>query len=85
MLFSRLGDYEQAIKNLELAVTEEPNYWKTHYQLAQAYQRVGNEAKAKEFMDSYNRLFSATTSSALEARGLGGKEEEQGESEKPQK
>ncbi len=82
MLFSRLGDSEQAIKNLELAVKEEPNYWKTHYQLALAYQRVGNEEKAKQYMESYNRLLSATTAGALEARGLADQDKREEKSEK---
>ena len=77
MLFSRLGDSEQAIKNLEIAVKEEPNYWKTHYQLALAYQRVGNEEKAKAYMESYLRLFKEITGREAESEVLGDKSQQE--------
>jgi tetratricopeptide (TPR) repeat protein len=68
MLLARRGDYPQALQSLQIALREEPNYWKTHFQLSQVYDRLGNPEKAKEYLASYNRLLNAITKGELESR-----------------
>jgi protein O-GlcNAc transferase len=69
MLLARQGDYPRALQSLQTALEGEPNYWKTHFQLSQVYDRVGNPEKAKEYLASYNRLLNAITKGELETRG----------------
>jgi tetratricopeptide (TPR) repeat protein len=68
MLLARLGDYPQALQSLQTALKEEPNYWKTHFQLSQVYDRLGNSEKAQEYLASYNRLLNDITKGELESR-----------------
>jgi Flp pilus assembly protein TadD len=68
MLLARLRDYPQALLSLQTALQGEPNYWKTHFQLSQVYDRLGNQEKAKEYLASYNRLLNTTTKGELETR-----------------
>ncbi len=56
LLYNRLGQFDQAIQCLEKAVKEKPNYYKAHFQLSLAYRRSGDETKAKEHADIYDRL-----------------------------
>jgi tetratricopeptide (TPR) repeat protein len=68
MLLARNGDYPQALQSLQTALQEEPNYWKTHFQLSQVYDRLGNQEKAKEYLASYGRLLNAITKGELETQ-----------------
>ncbi len=72
MLLARMGDYPQALQSLQTALQEEPNYWKTHFQLSQVYDRLGNKEKAKEYLASYNRLLNTITKGELETRSGAG-------------
>jgi tetratricopeptide (TPR) repeat protein len=66
LVYNRLGQFDRAIQFLELAVKESPEYSRAHYQLSMAYRRSGNETKAKEHADVYERL-----TAAEKARQLG--------------
>jgi len=66
LLYNRLGQFDRAIQVLEQTVKEKPNHQKAHYQLALAYRRIGNERKAKENADIYERLTQADTATAGE-------------------
>ncbi len=59
LLYNRLGNYDLAVKSLEKAVQGNPNHIKAQLQLSIAYRRIGNEAKAKEHADIYNKLLEA--------------------------
>ncbi len=56
LLYNRTGKYDLAVKSLESAIQENPKHIKAHFQLSIAYRRSGNDAKAKEEADIYNRL-----------------------------
>jgi tetratricopeptide (TPR) repeat protein len=68
LVYNRLGQFDRAIQYLELAVKNSPKYSRAHYQLSVAYRRSGNDAKAKEHSEIYERL-----TAAEKARQLGGK------------
>jgi len=65
LLYNRLGQFDQAIQSLEKVVKEKPDYYKAHFQLSLAYRRSGNEAKAKQHADTYDRLIAERKASAL--------------------
>lgn len=65
LLYNRLGQFDRAIQSLEQAVKEQPNYYKAHYQLSLAYLRIGNETKAREHADIYERLIAEEKSRQL--------------------
>jgi tetratricopeptide (TPR) repeat protein len=69
LLLNRLGRYEEAVVRLEEAVRLEPTYPKSYFQLATAYRRTGNETKAAQSMETYQRLLAEQTQRALEAQG----------------
>ena len=70
LLYNRLGQFDLAIQCLEKAVKDKPDYYKAHFQLSLAYRRSGNEAKAKEHADTYDRLIAERKASALGDRAL---------------
>jgi tetratricopeptide (TPR) repeat protein len=65
LLHNRMGQFDRAIQYLELVVKEKPNHYKAHFQLALAYRRTGNESKAKEHADIYDRLIAEEKSRQL--------------------
>jgi tetratricopeptide (TPR) repeat protein len=69
MLASRQGRYDQAIQHLTRVVAQAPDYATAHYQLALAYRRSGNDRKAKEHTDVYNRLVQEQKARSLGVRG----------------
>jgi tetratricopeptide (TPR) repeat protein len=69
MLAYRAGRYEQAIRQLSRVVEQSPSYAQAQYQLALAYQRSGNAAKAKEHFDSYTRLVQEQKARTIGVRG----------------
>lgn len=56
LLYNRLAQFDRAIEYLGKVIRAKPDHYKAHYQLSLAYQRTGNEAKAKEHADIYDRL-----------------------------
>jgi hypothetical protein len=50
-------------------VAQAPDYATAHYQLALAYRRSGNDRKAKEHTDVYNRLVQEQKARSLGVRG----------------
>jgi tetratricopeptide (TPR) repeat protein len=72
-LYNRLGEYEQAVKSLEACVREEPEYPKAYFQLSNAWRRLGNEEKARQYLDRFNRLQDAAVSRVQKARGMSDK------------
>jgi tetratricopeptide (TPR) repeat protein len=68
LLYNRLGQFDRAIDCLEQTVKERPNYFKAHFQLSLAYRRTGNETKAKEHADIYDRLVAEEKSRQLGSR-----------------
>ncbi len=73
LLQMRHEDYEGAIRSFEACLAAEPDYPKAHFQLSQAYGRTGNAEKAKQYLDSFNRLQEAAVARAREAQGMTGK------------
>ena len=65
LLHNRMGQFDRAIQFLERVVKEKPNHYKAHYQLALAYRRTGNESKAREHSDIYDRLIEEEKSRQL--------------------
>ncbi len=70
LLYSRLGQYAEAVKSLETSLKYEPSYPKTYYQLSLACRRTGDEAKARQYMETYQKLTQEQTDRALKFRGL---------------
>jgi Flp pilus assembly protein TadD len=70
LLHSRQGENEQAIQSFEKAVQQEPGYPKAYYQLSIAYKRAGNDQKAEQALETYNRLQGAEIARAMEALGM---------------
>jgi tetratricopeptide (TPR) repeat protein len=70
LLYNRIGDYRAAIQSLEVCVREEPGYPKAHAQLSLAWRRLGDEVKANQYLESFNRLQNEATARAMEALGL---------------
>ncbi len=56
LLYNRQGKYDLAIQNLESVIQSNPKHITAQYQLSVAYRRVGNDAKAKEHADIYDKL-----------------------------
>ena len=73
LLHNRLGEYEEAVKSLEACIGQEPEYPKAYFQLSQAWRRLGNEEKARQYLERFNQLQEATVSRTLKARGLADK------------
>jgi Flp pilus assembly protein TadD len=69
MLANRAGRYDQAIRHLTKVVERTPDYMKAQYQLAVAYERSGNAAKAREHLEIYNRLVQEQKARAIGVRG----------------
>ncbi len=56
LLYNRQGKYDLAIENLEGVVRSNPKHITAQFQLSIAYRRIGNEAKAKEHSEIYDKL-----------------------------
>jgi tetratricopeptide (TPR) repeat protein len=56
LLYNRLGKYDLAIESLEKVIASNPKHITAQFQLSLAYRRTGNEIKAKEHTDIYNKL-----------------------------
>jgi tetratricopeptide (TPR) repeat protein len=69
MLDLRKGRYEEAIAHLTRVVERAPDYAPAQYQLALAYQRSGNAAKAREHQEIYNRLIQEQKAKTIGVRG----------------
>jgi tetratricopeptide (TPR) repeat protein len=69
MLANRAGRYDQAIRYLNKVVEASPSYMKAQYQLAIAYQRSGNLAKAREHQAIYNKLIQEQKARTIGVRG----------------
>jgi tetratricopeptide (TPR) repeat protein len=69
MLDLRKGRYEEAIAHLSRVVEQAPGYAKAQYQLALAYQRSGNAAKAREHREIYDRLIQEQKDRTIGVRG----------------
>jgi tetratricopeptide (TPR) repeat protein len=69
MLANRAGRYDKAIAYLTKVVDRAPDYAKAQYQLAIAYQRSGNLAKAREHQEIYNRLIREQKAREIGVRG----------------
>jgi tetratricopeptide (TPR) repeat protein len=69
MLAGRHGRYEEAIRSLTRVTEQAPDYATAHYQLALAYRRSGNDPKAKEHTDVYNRLVQEQKERSVGVRG----------------
>jgi tetratricopeptide (TPR) repeat protein len=73
MLYNRLGEYEQAVKSLEACIRVEPEYPKAYFQLSNAWRRLGDEEKARQFLDRFNQLQEAAISRVRKVPGMGEK------------
>jgi tetratricopeptide (TPR) repeat protein len=73
LLYNRQGEYRKAVDSLEACLREEPDYPKAHFQLSLAWRHLGDEDKAKQYLDSFNRLQNDMTARALEALGMSNK------------
>jgi tetratricopeptide (TPR) repeat protein len=69
MLDLRKGRYEEAIAHLARVVERAPGSARAQYQLALAYQRSGDAAKAREHQEIYNRLIQEEKARSLGVRG----------------
>jgi len=69
MLDLRTGRYQQAIGHLARVVEQSPGFAKAQYQLALAYQRSGNAAKAREHQEIYDRLIQEQKAKSIGVRG----------------
>jgi tetratricopeptide (TPR) repeat protein len=69
MLANRTGRYEAAILHLTRVVEKAPGSARAQFQLAFAYRRSGNAAKAREHQAIYDRLLQEQRASALEVPG----------------
>ena len=69
MLDLRTGRYQQAIGHLARVVEQSPGFSKAQYQLALAYQRNGNAAKAREHQEIYNWLIQEQKAKSIGVRG----------------
>lgn len=70
LLYNRAGEFDKAVASLEACLKEEPEYPKAHFQLSFAYRRLGNEEKARQYQESYDRLQNAATERVQKARGM---------------
>jgi len=71
MLESRRGQYDLAIEHLSRVVEQVPGLAKAQYQLALAYRRSGNAAKAREHQEIYDRLLEEESARNVGVRGSG--------------
>jgi tetratricopeptide (TPR) repeat protein len=69
MLEGRKGRYDLAIEQLTRVVEQAPDLAKAQYQLALAYRRAGNAAKAREHQEIYDRLVREPKARTLGVRG----------------
>jgi tetratricopeptide (TPR) repeat protein len=69
LLAFRTGRYPAAIDHLSRVVARSPAYSAAHYQLAMAYRRVGDAAKAREHFDAYQRLLKEQKAREIGFRG----------------
>ena len=69
MLANRSGRYDQAIQHLTRVVEKAPDFAKARYQLALAYQRSGDAAKAREHQEVYDRLIQEQKARTIGVRG----------------
>ena len=69
MLENRRGLYDQAIEHLSRVVEQAPGSAKAQYQIALAYRRSGNAAKAREHQEIYDRLIQEQRAKGLGVRG----------------
>jgi len=73
LLHNRRGEYKEAVRSLEACIWAEPDYPKAYFQLANAWSRLGNEEKAKEYLEKFNRLQETALSAVRKARGMSDK------------
>jgi tetratricopeptide (TPR) repeat protein len=69
MLANRAARYDQAIVHLTRVVEASPGYATAQYQLAIAYQRSGNEDKAREHRQIYDKLIQEEKARTIGVRG----------------
>lgn len=69
MLDLRRGRYDEAIAHLARVVEQSPGYAPGQYQLALAYQRSGDAAKAREHRQIYDRLIQEQKAKTIGVRG----------------
>jgi tetratricopeptide (TPR) repeat protein len=69
MLANRRGHYDAAIRHLTRVVESTPGSARAQYQLALAYRRSGNAAKAREHQAVYDRLLEEQRASSLKVPG----------------
>jgi tetratricopeptide (TPR) repeat protein len=69
MLANRAGRYDQATRYLTRVVEASPSYIEAQYQLAIAYQRSGNLAKARERQEIYRKLIQEQKAREIGVRG----------------
>jgi tetratricopeptide (TPR) repeat protein len=70
LLHMRLGQYEDAVKDLEACIRQEPEYPKAYFQLSNAWRRLGNEEKAGQYLERFKRLQDAAVERVKKARGM---------------
>lgn len=73
LLHNRIGEYEDAVRSLEACIRAEPEYPKAYFQLSNAWRRLGNEEKAKQYLDRFNQLQNEALSRVQKARGMSDK------------
>jgi tetratricopeptide (TPR) repeat protein len=69
MLENRKGLYDRAIEHLSRVVEQVPGSARAQYQLALAWRRSGNAAKAREHQQIYDRLIQEQRAKGLGVRG----------------
>ena len=69
MLYNRTGRPALAVEHLSRVVRQAPSFAKAQYQLAIAYQRAGDPAKAREHREIYDRLIAEQKARSLGVRG----------------
>ena len=67
VLYSARGDFARAIAQYQKALDENPNLTEAHFRLGQAYKRTGEQEKAREQFQAYERT-SKTEAAAIDAR-----------------
>lgn len=69
ILYAQRGDYVHAIAAYQKAIEVSPDLEETHYRLAQAYRRTGEDAKAKEQLQLHEQLSRQSKEQAERQRG----------------
>lgn len=69
LLAFRREQYDTAITHLSFVVERSPSYIAARYQLAMAYRRVGNAARANEQLEAYQRLLKEQKAREIGVRG----------------